>query len=68
VGKTFINVTNKEMYCRFETLEKLNTVEHGQIMTLMNAYKAQVARLYWGMSGIGGLTIFTLGWFISHLI
>jgi hypothetical protein len=66
-NKTFVKITNQQVYNELCALKKENTIEHEIIKDMIEGYKSQVSRLQWSLGGISVLTISILAWFISYL-
>ena len=65
--KTFVRITNQQVYDQLCELRKSNEIEHDKIMTLIEGYKSQVSNLKYSLIGISALVMSLLGWFIYHL-
>jgi len=65
---TFIRITNQEVYKELTDLIKNNDDQHKQIMLMLTNYKSNIGKLYLAITGIGILSLSTLGWFISSII
>ena len=63
-----IKINDKEIYNKIVTLHESNTSEHNQMMALINDYKSVQSKIMYGMTGIATLLLFTLGWFINHIM
>jgi hypothetical protein len=73
-NKTFIKITNEQIYKQFMQFQLDNEQQHKNIMkeieslkTEIQNYRSQVTNLKLAIGGIGILTMATLGWFIVHL-
>lgn len=73
-GKTFVKISNQQVYNELCDLKTNNEKDHDEIKTMiegynrqMEEYKSQIGRLYWAIGGLGTLTMAILIFLINHL-
>lgn len=66
-GKTFIRISNQQVYDELCALKSANDKDHDEIKLMIVGYKGQVMRLYWALAGMGILVISLLGFLINHI-
>lgn len=78
-SKTFVTITNLQIYKELCAFKANNEIKHVQIMKELETrnndvliqlvnYQSRVNNLKMGLGGIGVLSMATLGWLISHLL
>jgi hypothetical protein len=65
--KTFVTITNQQIYSELENLKEQNGKEHQMIMAEVSRYKSQVMNFKLALGGIGVLALSTLGWLFIHI-
>ena len=68
VEKTFVRITNQQVYQELCEMKAKNEQDHQRIITMISGYRSQVSQVKWALSGVTGLLLLNLGWFVSHLL
>jgi len=66
--KTFVTITNKQIYSELCQFKEDNEKQHNEILLEISKYRSQVQNLKMALAGIGILTMTTLGFLINHLL
>ena len=66
--KTFVTITNQQIYQELCDLKEQNAKEHLAIMNEVASYKNQVTNLKLALGGVSVLVMATLGFLVSHLL
>jgi hypothetical protein len=65
--KTFVRITNEQVYKELCDLKQSNLSQHTDIMNMISGYRSQLARYKWALAGIMALSLTTLSWLFMHI-
>jgi hypothetical protein len=66
-NKTFIRITNQQIYDELNSLKENNEKEHIAIMNMISGYKSQMRRVYWLLGILTSVTVGLITYFINHI-
>jgi hypothetical protein len=65
--KTFVTVTNKEIYAEIQTLKECNTKQHEAIICRLDKTNGKVKLAFWIATTSLTLALSLVFWFFQHI-
>jgi len=65
MNKTFVRITNQQVYDELENLKSSNSRQHEEIMKMIGNYNSRLARVYWLFYGC---LVFITGIFVKTFV
>jgi len=67
MGKTFIKITNKDIFDRLDAIDKKNDASHLDILLHQVQTNGKVKLNRWIATSVGVGLVTLAGWFLTHL-